>query len=291
MQCSAAGITQRLQCPEIHPNSDSCTCPVPLLQVFTPIYPPFLSAPEYTDRTLVTVPLVRGTVPAPETSHGTSPGTENRLAATYEDWTFDWDAMAAEVAKRPDIGVLLLCNPHNPVGRIFSHAELQRLGEFCDEHGIIICSDEIHCDLLLEEGVKHWPMAAVDGGRFASRTITVNAPSKVRADPGIVYRRHACLMSHRPAVVDGRFASRTNKSTQQGERRCSSLYDNQVKHLQHSELYVVRLLRTAVKFLAAADGLFVSRTITVNTPSKVRCDALRCMIINSKICNTVGYML
>ncbi|KAG5190910.1 aminotransferase [Tribonema minus] len=133
------------------------------VMVFTPIYPPFLSAPEYTGRTLVTVPLVRGP----------------------EDWTFDWEAMEAAISQKPDIGALLLCNPHNPVGRVFSAAELRRLGEFCERYDVVICSDEIHCDLVLEEGVAHVPMAALDEGRFAARTITVNAPSKTFNVPGL----------------------------------------------------------------------------------------------------------
>jgi cysteine-S-conjugate beta-lyase len=135
------------------------------------VYPPFLAAPGFTERELVSIPLVRAPVLS-DAANGSSPAQE-------EQWTFDFAAMAAALAAKPDIKLLLLCSPHNPVGRVFSSAELSLLGKFCEQHSLIICSDEIHCDLLLDEGVQHVPMAAVEGGRYASRTITVNAPSKV----------------------------------------------------------------------------------------------------------------
>jgi cysteine-S-conjugate beta-lyase len=138
------------------------------------VYPPFLAAPGFTERELISIPLVRASVFSEDAAvNGHSPAQEE------EQWTFDFAAIAAALAANPDIKLLLLCSPHNPVGRVFSSAELSRLGRFCEQHALIICSDEIHCDLLLDEGVQHVPMAAVEGGRYASRTITVNAPSKV----------------------------------------------------------------------------------------------------------------
>jgi cysteine-S-conjugate beta-lyase len=137
------------------------------------VYPPFLAAPGFTERELVSIPLVRAHVLS-GAANGRSPVEE-----VEEQWTFDFAAMAAAVAAKPDIKLLLLCSPHNPVGRVFSAGELSQLGKFCEQHELIICSDEIHCDLLLDTDVQHVPMAAVEGGRYASRTITVNAPSKV----------------------------------------------------------------------------------------------------------------
>jgi cystathionine beta-lyase len=72
--------------------------------------------------------------------------------------------------------VFILCNPHNPVGRVYSGDELARMAEICLHHDIIICSDEIHCDLLLE-GSGHVPIASLSP-EVAMRTVTLMAPSK-----------------------------------------------------------------------------------------------------------------
>ena len=71
----------------------------------------------------------------------------------------------------------MLCNPHNPVGRVFDPAELQRLAEFSLRHGMIVCADEIHCGLVLDPEKRHLPFAAL-GPEVAERTITLMAPSK-----------------------------------------------------------------------------------------------------------------
>lgn len=118
-----------------------------------PIYPPFLSAPEKSDRQLTTTPLV--------------------LEA--DRWVIDFDQLEAAITQ--DTSLLLLCNPQNPVGRVFSKEELTRLAEICAKHDLLISSDEIHCDLLMEPGLEHVPMAALDS-EIAQRTITLMAPSK-----------------------------------------------------------------------------------------------------------------
>lgn len=125
-----------------------------------PVYPPFLTAPSPSRRNLVTVPLKKE-----ETG-----------------WTFDFDAMAEAVT--PRTGLFILCNPHNPVGRIYRRDELLALADFCEKHDIIICSDEIHCDLLLDTGKSHIPTASLDPD-IARRTITLMAPSKTYNLPGL----------------------------------------------------------------------------------------------------------
>ncbi len=118
-----------------------------------PIYPPFLTAPKYSRRNLLTVPLVE---------------TGNR-------WVFDFDLL--ENAISPRTRLFILCNPHNPTGRVFSRKELTILSEICLRHNVIICSDEIHCGLVLDEDKKHIPTAALSP-RISDRTITLMAPSK-----------------------------------------------------------------------------------------------------------------
>ncbi len=125
-----------------------------------PVYPPFLTAPGYSRRNLVSVPL----------------GEEDGR------WTFDLERMEKAVTSRT--GLFILCNPHNPVGRIYTRKELESLAAFCERHDILICSDEIHCDLLLDEDKPHIPTAALDPDT-ARRTITLMAPSKTYNLPGL----------------------------------------------------------------------------------------------------------
>ncbi|MDD5466511.1 MAG: PatB family C-S lyase [Anaerolineales bacterium] len=72
--------------------------------------------------------------------------------------------------------LFILCNPHNPVGRVFRKDELERMAEICLQRGVVICSDEVHCDLLYR-GQTHIPIASLSP-EIARRTITLMAPSK-----------------------------------------------------------------------------------------------------------------
>jgi len=74
------------------------------------------------------------------------------------------------------VKVLLLCNPHNPVGRAWSRDELKRVGEICFKQGVTVVSDEIHCDLVMP-GQRHIPFASL-GETFAQHSVTCISPSK-----------------------------------------------------------------------------------------------------------------
>ncbi|MGB4466775.1 MAG: PatB family C-S lyase [Azovibrio sp.] len=126
----------------------------------TPIYPPFLSAPVYSGR-----PLQRA-----------------GLARQDDRWQLDWEALEAACSAHTEL--LLWCHPHNPVGRCWSRAELERLAEFACRHGLIVCSDEIHCGLILDAERRHLPFAAL-GPEAAAQSITLMAPSKTFNIPGL----------------------------------------------------------------------------------------------------------
>jgi cystathionine beta-lyase len=126
----------------------------------TPIYPPFLSAPGLADRKLITVPL------------------------TDSSGQWCWDLERLEASLTAETRLLMLCHPHNPVGRAWHEDELLALIDVARRHDVIICSDEIHADLILEPGRHHRPLAAVDPD-FATRTITLMAPSKAWNLPGL----------------------------------------------------------------------------------------------------------
>ena len=126
----------------------------------TPVYPPFMSAPKNSARASTGVPFVL---------HDGA-------------WTIDWDAL--ERAVTPRTKLFYLCNPHNPLARVWRRAELARLAEFCVRHDLVLCSDEIHCDLILDPVLPHVPTALLSP-EIAARTITLMAPSKTYNVPGL----------------------------------------------------------------------------------------------------------
>lgn len=89
-------------------------------------------------------------------------------------YVIDFDVFEKTITDRTR--VFILSNPHNPVGRAFQRRELECMAEICLRRNVVICSDEIHCDLLFK-GVRHWPIASLDA-EIADRTITLMAPSK-----------------------------------------------------------------------------------------------------------------
>ena len=89
-------------------------------------------------------------------------------------YAIDFDAF--EAAIQPHTRVFMLCNPHNPIGRVFRRHELERMAEICLRHHLDICADEIHCDILFDHHI-HVPIATLDTA-VANRTITLMAPSK-----------------------------------------------------------------------------------------------------------------
>ena len=119
----------------------------------TPVYPPILRAASSIGLTREEAPLAR------------------RPDGSYAP---DLDAFVAAIRERTRF--FLLCNPHNPVGRVFSRDELTRLAEVCLRRGLAIVADEIHCELTLD-GQRHTPIASL-APEISERTITLMAPSK-----------------------------------------------------------------------------------------------------------------
>ena len=126
----------------------------------SPVYPPFMTAPKNSARVSVQVPF--------ELREG--------------NWTINWDAL--ERAVTPKTKLFYLCNPHNPIARVWRRDELVRLADFCLRHNLVLCSDEIHCDLILDPALKHFPTAALSP-EIAARTVTLMAPSKTYNVPGL----------------------------------------------------------------------------------------------------------
>ena len=94
-----------------------------------------------------------------------------------------WDEAALEATVRPESRLLFLCNPQNPGGTIFKREELDWIAKFAQKHDLVICSDEIHADILLDEGKPHVPIASLSPDA-SKRSVTLISPNKAFGFPG-----------------------------------------------------------------------------------------------------------
>ena len=122
---------------------------------FTPVYPPFLDAAKWQQCGLLALPLI---------NHGMN-------------FSIDFTALEASLSANPQVRLLLLCHPHNPVGNVWSRDDLRQLGAIAARHDLMICSDEVHCDLILDSAQQHLPFALANP-ELASRTITLMGMGK-----------------------------------------------------------------------------------------------------------------
>lgn len=99
----------------------------------------------------------------------------NPLRRTADTYEMDFDALE-RCAADPRAKVMLLCNPHNPAGRVWSPDELTRLGNICLRNGVTVVADEIHCELVYQ-GFKYTPFASLSDA-FLHRSVTCVSPSK-----------------------------------------------------------------------------------------------------------------
>ncbi len=129
----------------------------------TPVYPPFIGVHHDAHVSLITV------------DHALTDGV----------WAFDWAAL--ENAVTPETKVFLLCNPQNPLGRVFSAPEITKLAKFCEAHDLVLVSDEIHCDLIFDETATPHFSALNLPAALAARCITLLSPSKTWNIAGLGY--------------------------------------------------------------------------------------------------------
>ncbi|MFJ7842007.1 MalY/PatB family protein [Lysinibacillus sphaericus] len=120
--------------------------------ISTPVYPPFFNIPKSNGREVVTCPLVA------------------------QDGTFVYDFEAFEQALAQNVKAYILCNPHNPGGYVWDEATLKEIIRLCAKYDVLIISDEIHADLMLD-GAQHTPLAKLAGDEI-NRIITCMAPTK-----------------------------------------------------------------------------------------------------------------
>jgi cystathionine beta-lyase len=142
--------------PGIVPALNICTLaftrPGDTIMVQPPVYFPFFSAVENHGRNL----------------------SYNRLTEKDGRWTMDLESLSENI--NPGVKMIIISNPHNPVGRAWSLEELSRLAEICIKNNVLILSDEIHCDLVLPQ-YRHQPIATISE-EVADITVTCVSPSK-----------------------------------------------------------------------------------------------------------------
>lgn len=138
--------------PALSLSVNAFTAPGDAVIVQPPVYYPFFWAVEHNGRRLV----------------------RNPLAVEGGRYVMDLADLESKIDDRTRL--LILCSPHNPVGRVWTRAELEALGEVCERRDLIVLADEIHMDLVLR-GHTHVPFASISE-RLAARTVTCVAPSK-----------------------------------------------------------------------------------------------------------------
>lgn len=150
------------------------------IMIQEPVYSPFNSVVKDNKRELVISPLVK-----------------------LEDGNYVMDYEDIE-AKIKDVKMFILCNPHNPVGRVWTKEELQKLGDICLKHNVKVISDEIHSDIIFK-GYKHTPFASISE-EFAQNSITCMAPTKTFNIAGLQMSQVILPNEEDYKVLDSAFA-------------------------------------------------------------------------------------
>jgi len=139
----------------LHIAIKGLTAPGDGVLIQQPVYPPFAGAANSTGRKLVVNPLV--------------------LCEETNQYVIDFADFEQKIVQE-NVKMFILCNPHNPVGRVWTVEELTQMGDICVKHGVIVIADEIHQDLIYNGHMHH--VFAKLKPEFADITITCTAPSK-----------------------------------------------------------------------------------------------------------------
>lgn len=163
--------------PAISAIIKALTQPGDKVLVQTPVYNCFFSSIRNNGCRMVSSPLVR---------------TRDTYVIDYED--------LEQKASDSLVKVMLLCNPHNPAGRVWTREELTRIGEICLRHGVAIISDEIHCELVMP-GHRYTPFASISN-EFLQQSVTCISPSKAFNIAGLQIANIICADADVRARID-----------------------------------------------------------------------------------------
>jgi cystathionine beta-lyase len=161
----------------------------------TPVYPPFFHVPEFAGANTIKIPMIV-------------------LGNQYQ---IDFELF--ENSLNPSVKLFILCNPHNPIGRVYTKLELERINEICIKKGVLVCSDEIHSDLVFS-GHRHIPLASLSESA-AQNTITLMAPSKTFNIPGLHFSF---------AVIPNKSHREVMEASRKGVIGCPTMLANEAAH-------------------------------------------------------------
>ncbi|MDR3280283.1 MAG: pyridoxal phosphate-dependent aminotransferase [Synergistaceae bacterium] len=175
--------------------------------------------------------------------------SSNDLVYEGGRYSIDFDDLERR-ASNPRAKLMILCSPHNPVGRVWRHDELSRVSKICIAHGVIMISDEIHSDLVLN-GNKHTPTGAIDE-RYAMNTVTCFAPSKTFNMAGL--RGSGIVVPDSKIFVGLEAQFKKNKSIQQNVfavpayvaayTKCDDYLEQLIPYIEDNVRYLDDFLKT-----------------------------------------------
>lgn len=223
----------------------ACCEPGDKVMIQVPNYPPLLAAPQLNQLQRVDIPTLE---------------QDGR-------WMLDFEELEKQ-ASDPATKLFVLCNPMNPVGTVLTEQELARIADICQRNGVTLCSDEIHCDLILDEQASHYPAGKLDA--LQSNSITLMAASKTFNIAG--------LGAAFAIIPDARLRRRFNQAamgivpwvnvlglyaTEAAFTQCDDWYNAQLDYLRGNRDYLVeqinlieglRLISPQATFLAWVDA-------------------------------------
>ncbi|KPQ27131.1 MAG: cystathione beta-lyase [Marinobacter excellens HL-55] len=209
-----------------------------------PVYPPFFSSVRDSGRQVIENPLVQD----PRTGQ----------------YRMDLERLE-HFAARPDARILMLCSPHNPVGRVWSEAELRGVLDIARKHRLVVVSDEIHCDLTFPDKQPHTMLAKLAGPDDA--LVTAVAPSKTFNMPGLGLSALVIADPDRrkaiKAVFDSMHLPQCNPFSvagfEAGYRQGAGWLDELMQYLQGNRDYVMQAVATRLPGIgvAAPEGTYL----------------------------------
>lgn len=207
--------------PALYESVKCYTNPGDGVILFSPVYYPFRDAITLGGRTVVDIPLL-------------DDGTR---------YTIDWNRLEDE-AKKPENKLLLLCSPHNPVGRVWTGEELTRLAEICNRNHVLVVSDEIHEDILMP-GYRHTVYSTISE-ETAQNCVICTAPSKTFNLAGmqtanILIPNPELREKFRKEMSDNYMRTLTItgfKACELAYTQCDEWYRQMLRHIDSNRLFV-----------------------------------------------------
>lgn len=197
--------------------------------VFTPVYTPFMSTIEKNSRKCI------------------------KFELTQEDNTYsiDFDSLAKMIEEH-SIRMLIMCSPHNPVGRVWNKEELENIAQLCLDNNIIVVSDEIHCQIV-NPMFKHTMMATLDD-KFARNTITLVSPTKIFNLAGLQVSQIIVKDKLKAKIIEYRKKTPFHGLSVLSYVACQAAYDTGDAYIEQFNLYICSNYEFIKEFLTKSNS-------------------------------------